>query len=447
MKKVILVLMFAFTASMLVSCGEDENPTKKQLDDIITLAQENGFTSLAAALTKADLVDALQGEGPFTVFAPTNEAFDALLTTIGQESIDDVPTEILTDILLYHVVSGAVLSEDVTAGNVPTLLPDNSITLATTGGITVNGVDVISPFDVEASNGVIHTIDGVLVPAGIAAFVNTNLEPAYFNANFTTLVAAVVKAGLVGTLQDAEALTIFAPTNDAFVAAGINVASTDVPTLTSVLTYHVLGSKVLSSQLPRSAEALSEDMLYFTVNNDGAFVNGNVGIINVDIESDAAVVHVIDEVLFAPTENIVEVASGNSDFSSLVAALTRVTQETQGEVDLVGALSGEGPFTVFAPTNAAFSTLLMENDWATLQDVPLGLLIEVLQYHVVTARAYDVDLPNVLVDGQVGTLQGDNLSINLGNGTINSTSNISNTNINATNGVIHVIDRVLIPNL
>ena len=447
MKRLITLLLFAASASILISCGDDDNPTKQQLDDIITLAQDNGFTSLAAALTKADLVDDLQGEGPFTVFAPTNDAFDALLATIGQESIDDVPTEILTDILLYHVVSGSVFSEDVAAGDVPTLLADNSITLATSGGITVNGVDVISPFDVEASNGVIHTIDGVLVPAGIAAFVNTNLEPAYFNANFTTLVAAVVKAGLVGTLQDAEALTIFAPTNAAFEDAGIVVANTSVEILTSVLTYHVLGSKVLSTELPSSAPTLEGNDIFFSITNDGVFINATTEIVAVDIESNNAVVHVLNNVLMPPTGNIVSIASGNANFSSLVAALTRTANES--EENLVEVLSGDGPFTVFAPTNAAFQALLDSNpEWNELGDIPIGLLSAVLKYHVVAAKAFSTDLANAVDNNnQIQTVLGDNLTFDLMDLTINTTTNITGTDINATNGVIHVIDEVLEPNL
>ena len=228
------------------SCGDDDNDVQKQLDDIIQLAQDNGFNSLAAALTRADLVDDLQGAGPFTVFAPSDDSFAALLGAIGQTSVDDVPISVLKEILLYHVVSGQVFSGDIESGDVPTLNGD-AVTLSTTGGITVNDVSVVGPFDVEASNGVIHTIDGVLVPGDVAQFVDTVLEPAYFNVNFTTLVSAVVQADLVNTLLTTSDLTIFAPTNQAFSDAKIDpstyTSDEQKAALAAVLKYHVVGSK------------------------------------------------------------------------------------------------------------------------------------------------------------------------------------------------------------
>ena len=182
MKKLFLLLtitsLVSFTA---ISCNDDDNgmdiiePTL----DIVQIAQTNGFNSLAAALTRADLVGALQGNGPFTVFAPTDAAFANLLEVIGQTSIDDVPVSVLQNILLYHVVQGEVGSSMINNGDVSTLGGED-ITLSTTNGIKVNGVAVINPFDVEASNGIIHTIDQVLVPPTIAPFVNSVLEPAFF---------------------------------------------------------------------------------------------------------------------------------------------------------------------------------------------------------------------------------------------------------------------------
>jgi transforming growth factor-beta-induced protein len=447
MKKTAILLLMAISGSVLVGCGDDnDGPNKRQLDDIITLAQDNGFNALAAALAKADLVGALQGEGPFTVFAPTDEAFEALLTAIGQESIDDVPADVLEQILLYHVVEGAVFSEEIAAGNVTTL-EGTAIALATSGGITVNGTNVISPFDTEASNGVIHTIDEVLVPSSVAQFVDSVLEPAYFSESFTTLVAAVVKADLVSTLLETPNLTIFAPSNDAFTAAGIDVSATDAETLGDVLAYHVLTSKVLSSGLPGSATTFGGDDIFFSITDDGVFINGSTEIVAVDIESGTGVVHVLDNVLLPPAGNVVDIAVETDNFSSLVAALTRTT--TEGEINLVDVLNGEGPFTVIAPTNAAFQALLDSNpEWTTLNDIPIGILVEVLTYHVVGARAYDVDLAGAVdANNELGTVQGQNLTFNLTNLTINSTVNITSTNIHGTNGVIHVIDAVLVPEL
>lgn len=442
-----LTLIFTFSA-----CNNDDtDDTPKPTKNIIELAQENGFTSLAAALTRAGLIDDLQAAGTFTVFAPTNEAFANLLTAIGQTSIDDVPVPVLEQILLYHVLQSTVKSADVTTGSVSTL-QGGSINLAAGTGITVNNAGVIPPFDVEATNGIIHSIDQVLVPQEIDQFVNTVLEPAYFNNSFSTLVAAAVKANLVTTILSANEITIFAPTNQAFTDAGIDVDALDAATLASVLTYHTIGANVLSSGIPTSAATLNENELFFSLTDNGNFINGNTEIVAVDIESGNGVVHVIDNVLLPPVGNVVETAislSAGGEFTSLIAALQRTADEGSSAQNLISVLSGTGPFTVFAPTNAAFQALLDSNaDWNGLGDIPLETLVAVLTYHVVPARAYDKDLASAIdANNQLPTAQGGNLTFDLNNLTINTDVNIiaAAVNNNATNGVIHAIDKVLLP--
>ncbi|MFT7031733.1 MAG: transforming growth factor-beta-induced protein [Cyclobacteriaceae bacterium] len=444
----ILILGIAFS---LFSCGDDEVPEVLPTQNIVELAQANGFNSLAAALTRADLIDTFTGAGSYTVFAPTDAAFTALLAAIGQSSVDDVPVSVLTEILKYHVVGSKVLSGDIADGDVATL-EGTMVALSTAGGITVNGVNVISPFDVEATNGVIHTIDQVLVPASVAQFVDTVLEPAYFNVNFSTLISAAVKADVVSLLLTTPNLTIFAPTNDAFIASGIDPDAVAVATLADYLSYHVVTAKVLAADIPREATALNEDKLYFSVGTGGNFINGSTEITAVNIESGSGVVHVIDKVLVPPSGNIVETAVGltaSGEFTSLVAALQRTADEGTADQNLLTVLSGDGPFTVFAPTNAAFAALLEGSaDWSTLGDIPLETLINVLLYHVVPARAYDKDLSGALdTDNSIGTALTDkSLTIDLADGTINTDVNLTSTlNVHTSNGVIHVIDKVLLP--
>jgi len=451
MKNVFLCTILAISALFLTTgCDNDDPvPTPLPVNNIVELAIDNGFTSLASALTRADLVDVLQGDGPFTVFAPTNEAFTALLAEIGQSSIDDIPAEVLKEILLYHVVSGTVMSEDISAGDVFTV-QGTTVSLSVQNGISINSANVISPFDVEASNGVIHTIDQVLVPESIAQFVNTVLEPAYFNESFTTLIESAAKAGLVETLLTTPNLTIFAPNNAAFEASGIDPAQINAEDLGNVLKYHVVASKVLSAEIPRQATTLAGSEIFFSLTDAGAFINGNTAIIATDIESGTGVVHVLGQVVIPPIGNIVETAvdlSSSGEFTSLVAALQRTATEGTPEQNLIGVLSGNGPFTVFAPTNAAFEALLNSiSDWDSLDDIPLETLIQVLTYHVVTARAYDQDLPAALdANNQLKTAQGSNLSFDLTQFTINGTTKIIAINTHATNGVIHIIDQVLLP--
>lgn len=293
LKLITLVVILGISTTMYASdCNSSDKPTK----NIVELAVENGFNSLAAALVKTDLIGALEGEGPFTVFAPTDEAFGRLLETIGQKSIDDVPTDVLKQVLLYHVVAADVASNQVSDGWVATL-EGSKIQLSTDDGVRVNGVSVISPYDVDATNGIIHTIENVIVPESIAQFVNTVLEPAFFNKNFSTLVAAAVKADVVETLLTTPNLTIFAPDNKAFMKAGITLDKVDSKTLASVLTYHVVGAKVLSSDIPQKATTVNGKSLKFSVASSGAYINGDTKIKAVDIESGSGVVHVIDQVL------------------------------------------------------------------------------------------------------------------------------------------------------
>jgi transforming growth factor-beta-induced protein len=342
------------------------------------------------------------------------------------------------------------MSAQVTDGDVSTL-QGSAIVLSTMNGIMVNNSKVIMPYDVEASNGIIHTIDQVLVPASIAQFVNTVLEPAYFNRNFSTLISAAVKADLVTTLLETPNLTIFAPNNDAFTMSGINPSEIDAEALAAVLTYHVVGAKVLSTEIPSEAATVNGKNIHFSLTSAGNYINGNTEIVAVDIESGSGVVHVLNKVLLPPTGNIVETTIGltaDGEFTSLVAALQRTANEGTPEQNLLTVLSSNGPFTVFAPTNAAFQALLDSNmDWTSLNDIPLDVLVSVLTYHVVPARAYDKDLPAALnSNGEIPTAQGQNITIDLNNLTINQTSNIVAVNTNATNGVIHVINSVLLPN-
>lgn len=297
MKKLFVYLMvFSLSTTLMANTNEVNSEMNRSSKTIVELAVENGFNSLATALTKADLIEPLNSEGSFTVFAPTDAAFANLLAAVGQKSLDDVPVSVLKQILLYHVIQGEVNSTQVKDGNATTL-EGTGIKLTTAGGIKVNGVNVLSPFDVKASNGVIHTVDQVLVPASIAQFVNTVLEPAFFNKNFSTLVAAVVKADVVTVLLSTPNLTIFAPDNAAFLASGIDPMNIDAKTLASVLTYHVVGAKVLSSGIPKEAATVNGQKLFFTSKSSGSYINEKTKITAVDIESGSGVVHVIDHVL------------------------------------------------------------------------------------------------------------------------------------------------------
>lgn len=261
--------------------------------------------------------------------------------------------------------------------------------------------------------------------------------------NFSVLEAAVVKAGLASALSTGS-LTVFAPDNAAFAAAGITESTINalpVAALDSILKYHVLGTKVTSSGVPVSdtVKTLLGLNLYASNNANGVFVNGTK-VKRADVQASNGVIHIIEKSLTPPTKTIAEIAAGNPDLSLLVAAVVRA--------GLLTAISSGGKYTVFAPTNAAFNTA----GFATVNDInnaPLNVITNVVKYHVLTTNVFAGDLTAGLT---AASLQGGTVTIGLTpaanlkiTGTANAASNITATNILATNGVIHVIDRVLLP--
>ncbi len=273
------------------------------------------------------------------------------------------------------------------------------------------------------------------------------------DANFSLLEAAVVKANLAATLSGTGPFTVFAPDDAAFAASGLDAAALNGLTqqeASSIILYHALGSEIRSNQVPEGPNAkvvtASGDSVYVTRNSNGVFVNG-IRVNTADIDADNGVIHKIDRVLLPPgTNTIVDVAvAGGLD--SLVKAVLRADSEPGGAPGLATTL-GSATLTVFAPTNQAFTNLLNALSLDDINDIPIATLVAVLQYHVVGGRAFSSDLAN----GALPMLAGGNTTVSLsggatitGNGNGGSASNIIATNIMGRNGVVHLIDRVLLP--
>tara|TARA_B100001093_G_scaffold108700_1_gene100956 strand:- start:70 stop:2604 length:2535 start_codon:yes stop_codon:yes gene_type:complete len=408
------------------------------LVDIPTIATGTGVhDSLVAALSKADLVTTLQGDGPFTVFAPTDQAFtDAgidLSTFVTDEEI-----AALADILTYHVVSGSVLSTALTDGLTATAVNGDDVTFTVNeAGVMVNDANVVTA-DVVASNGVVHVIDKVLMPPADLVDIPTI---ATGTGVHDSLVAALSQANLVATLQGDGPFTVFAPTDEAFTAAGIDLASFDTDaendTLVDILTYHVVSGSVLSSALTDGmvATALNGDDVTFTVNDAGVMVN-DANVVTADVVASNGVVHVIDKVLMPPADlvDIPTIATGTGVHDSLVAALSKA--------DLVTTLQGDGPFTVFAPTDEAFAAAGI--DLSTFEtDEEIATLADILTYHVVSGSV----LSTALTDGMTATaLNGDDVTFTVNDaGVMVNDANVVTADVVASNGVVHVIDKVLMP--
>ena len=275
--------------------------------DIVDIAVNDGrFTVLVAALQEAELVETLQGEGPFTVFAPTDDAFVALLEALDITAEQLLAQPALADVLLYHVVSGKVMSTDLSDGMEAATVNGQNITVNLEDGVFINESEVIIP-DLEATNGVIHVIDTVLIPEGFELELEEEALPsivdiAVEDGRFTVLVAALQQAGLVETLQGEGPFTVFAPTDDAFIALleALDITAGQLlaqPALADVLLYHVVSGQVMSTDLSDGMTAPTVGGQSITVSlEDGVFINDSEVIIP-DLEASNGVIHVIDSVL------------------------------------------------------------------------------------------------------------------------------------------------------
>lgn len=429
-------LLFAFVIAALVgffsnldriidglSDDDDNNEplTEEKITEIVSNRED--LSTLSSALTTADLTSALEGDGPFTLFAPTNNAFDAIT----------IPTNIttLSNILLYHVVGASVLSTDLSSGLVADTLNGETVTALVDDGVFFydsNGrLSQVIEADIIGSNGVIHIIDTVLLPQGTLNDIVQNVP------SLSSLNTALIDNGLDAALSDPSATyTLFAPTNDAIEMFSGSIGDQD-------LLFHLLPDIYMSDDIPANPTQIttaSGDILSVVKLDDDVFVTdavGRIGAVTIaNIKGTNGVVHIIDIVL-ARTEfrSIVDLAVGRDDLSTLVSALTTA--------DLVDTLSGPGPFTVLAPTDTAFGAI----------DVPsnVTVLTSVLLYHVLGASVLSSDLSSGLI---ATTLNGETVTALVTDGVFFYDSNgrlsqVQEADIIGTNGVIHVVDTVLLP--
>ena len=285
-------------------------PEPELLDIVDTAVADGRFTTLVAAVQAAELVDTLKGEGPFTVFAPTDDAFAALPEGTLDSLLLPENKQALTDILLYHVVAGKVMAADVVGlSSATTVLGQDLAINVDMGNVYLNESVQVIITDIETSNGVIHVIDAVLLPPTdeTASEANTIVDVAVTDGRFTTLVAAVQAAELVETLSGEGPFTVFAPTDDAFAALPAGTLDSlllpeNKQALTDILLYHVVAGKVMAADvvgLTSAPTVLGADIT-IAVRDGNVFLNDTVQVIITDIETSNGVIHVIDAVLLPP---------------------------------------------------------------------------------------------------------------------------------------------------
>ncbi len=304
MRKDILVsLISSLALAFLVSsCEAPKQPS------IVELAgTTENLSTLAQAVEAAGLAETLSGEGPFTVFAPTDEAFAALPEGTLENLLKPENKEQLAAILKYHVVSGAIKSTDLADGQTAATVQGEEITVSLAdGGVKINEASVVTP-DVEAGNGVVHIIDQVLLPPSMQEPAGQNIvELAMATESLSTLVQAVQAAGLAETLSGEGPFTVFAPTNEAFAALPEGTLENllkpeNKDQLAAILTYHVVPGAVMSTDLSDGQKAATVQGEEITVDlTEGVKVNGAT-VVTADVEATNGVVHVIGQVIMPPS--------------------------------------------------------------------------------------------------------------------------------------------------
>jgi len=435
-KRLCLLVGLPLMAVLLITaCSDDDNPTADNPDqelNIVETAEEAGnFTTLLSVAGDLGLAETLQNE-ELTLFAPTDAAFEALPDGL----IDSLTDEQLTEIILYHLLAGTVASNQIAAQqDAVTEQGERLLLQSIANGVTVNGSASVVLADVSASNGIIHAVNEVLLPAefrdpGI-------IETAEAAGGFSILLGAIEDAGLTTTLQFLEDFTVFAPTDDAFNDLGIEtVESLTAEQLTDVLTYHVLDGEVPSTALQpeQTVTALNGGDLFITLDGEGVTVNGTSSVVTADIDADNGVIHAVDQVLLPDAfGNVVDNAVKRYDLTTLVDLVT--------QQQLAGTLSdADAEYTVFAPTNDAFAAIS-----STLETLTDEQVTNTLLYHVLESAVQAGDLNETQ---NVPTLNsGEEILIEVSEGviTINGSATVQIADVATTNGVIHIIDAVLIP--
>ena len=390
-------------------------------------------TTLKTAIDACALDGVLSGSGPFTLFAPTDAAFNLLPAGTVTALLNDIPQ--LTDILKHHVVADSVMSGMLTNNQIVTTLHGTDVTVTISGGNVYIDNAMVTLADLVADNGVVHVIDAVLIPSTPT---NSIYDIVSNSPSHTTLKTAIDACALDGVLSGSGPFTLFAPTDAAFnllPAGTVTALLNDIPQLTDILKHHVVADSVMSGMLTNNqiVTTLHGTDVTVTISGGNVYID-NAMVTLADLVADNGVVHVIDAVLLPPTNTVYDIVSNSPDHTTLKAAIDACS--------LDGVLSGPGPFTLFAPTDAAFNLLPAGTVTALLNDIPQ--LTDILKHHVVGSSVMSTMLSNNQV---VTTLNGTDITV-----TINSMGDVFIDNaqvvvadIVADNGVVHVIDAVLLP--
>ncbi len=520
-KKITTWLLSLLTLSaFLVSCEDDDTNDGTISDNstrnIVEVAQRStSLNSLVAALSQADgnLVQTLSGDGPFTVFAPNNTAFDNLGKQLGfadaAELLANVDNALLSAILTYHVVPGTNRASSLSDGASFTTVQGENITISLADGVQVQDKTELSSTstaanvtaqDQNASNGVIHFVDKVLIPQALIDAASLDIRPNLpelvgDTEALSTLNSALAQAGLVDVVSGAGPLNVLAPTNDAFAQLLEDLGddytglesfdnSVELQLLADILSYHVLPPATMGmgddemdvlQELAAGTVETATGATLDVAGAPGAFTitdsfgeTANVGVEPISTTNGEA--NIIDKVLkpaaiqefldLLASDDLATTVGNVADLSILGEALAATQLDTlfidvTNDTTVVNGFTYFNTATVFAPTNAAFTALFDAlgpnyngiGDFQT--DAEIALLADILRYHVVVGTVTAADL----APGSVDTaLEAASLEIIargnafvIGDATDDINAEILTADVTARNGVAHTIDKVLLP--
>ena len=433
-RKLAIVAVAAVAAALVIAValgGFDLNlrsqaaPTKSVVQNM----QEDGnFTVLSEALNSTDMTSVLNGTGPFTVFAPTDDAFGELPSTERDRLMSD--DENLTSVLQYHVVAGDIAKEGMTNGMALTSLTGEELTVVVNEtGTFINDARLMG--ETDSTNGVVHAIDGVLIPRTLVQTVENETD-------LSMLAEALDRTNLTDELNASGPFTLFAPTNAAFEGANESVSSllrendtASMERLRQLLLYHVVPERIVDGNGTENQTlgALSGQRLVYRTDGERVFINNNEAVRS-NLIATNGVIHTLDTVLATP-QTINLTLAENGSLSRAYEALSAA--------NLADELNGSGPFTLFVPSNEAFDAM---------GDIPQDKqnMTSLLTYHLMDGETFSWQLQN----GTITMLNGQPANVTVEHtdeGTIWRIGNatIVTADIICTNGVIHVIDEVLLP--
>nr|WP_141685358.1 fasciclin domain-containing protein [Pseudoalteromonas luteoviolacea] len=445
----------------LAACSDDDDPiitpTPDQPENSVYDAAKaaGSFTTLVAALEATGLDATLDNtNNKFTVFAPTDAAFELLGTDTINGLLAD--TDTLSGILTYHVLNSEVNAETALslAGQTADTVNGAKVALSLSGDNLLINTATVTQTDITTDNGIIHVIDAVLMPPAQSTSTQNIAEVATAAGSFTTLLKAVETAGLSSALTGAGPLTVFAPTDAAFAALGtdtINTLLANPDVLGDILKQHIVSGNVdsvtamslngknattlLNNQLPVAIDA-TKDRLKFA----------GVTVTQTDIPASNGIIHVLDAVVVADITVpeslglIPQVAQNDGSFNTLVSLLSATgLDQTLSDPTI--------KFTVFAPTDAAFAALGQDTLDALAADTQK--LSDILLYHVVSGQSIMSDAAGAVAssdNNMVMMANSDSAALSMVDSKLFIDDAVIRTaNVNADNGVIHVLDKVIMP--